>query len=98
MLLISESPMPLEFQKRKALLDVMTSMFSTVDDLRTFLMDRTGRHLDALSEGALANRISRVLTKADEQEWLGDLVAALKEAAGSSAKATLDTIDVTGHF
>jgi hypothetical protein len=90
--------MPLEFQKRKALLGVMASMFSTVDDFRTFLIDRTGRHLDVLSDGALSNRISRVLTKADEQEWLGDLIAALKDVAGPSAKATLDDIDVTGHF
>jgi hypothetical protein len=90
--------MPLEFKKRKALLDVMTSMFSTVDDLRTFLIDRLGRHLDTIAIGSLENVRSRLITRADEQEWLYELLDALKETSGPSAKAILETIDVTGHF
>lgn len=90
--------MPLELEKRKALLDVMASMFSTVDDFRTFLIDRLGRHLDAIATGSLETVRSRVVTRADEQEWLHDLIGALKEVAGPAGKAALGEIDVTGHF
>lgn len=90
--------MPLEFKKRKALLDVMASMFSTIEDFRTFLIDRLGRHLDSIATGTLENVRSRVVTKADEQEWLHELIDALKEVAGPAGKATLETVDVTGHF
>lgn len=90
--------MPLEFKKRKALLDVMASMFSTIEDFRTFLIDRLGRHLDAIATGSLENVRSRVVTKADEQEWLPDLIDALKEVAGPAAKAALGAIDASGHF
>lgn len=90
--------MPLEFQKRKALLDVMTSMFSTLDDFRTFLKDSLGRNADEYAVGSLATVRSRVIDRADEQEWLRELIEALKEAGGDDARAQLDAIDVSRTF
>ena len=90
--------MPLEFAQRKALLSVIAGRFSSLEDFRTFLRDSVGRNLDDIAVGSLMNVRSRVVDHADEQEWLHELVEALKEVAGPQAKAMLDTIDVTGHF
>jgi hypothetical protein len=90
--------MPLEHSKRKALLGVMTSMFTTLEDLRTFLKNSLGRNMDALAVGKLGTVISGVIDRADEREWLRELIEALKEEGGDDAKAQLDAIDVTGHF
>lgn len=90
--------MALEQPKRKALLDVMRSMFSTLEDFRTFLKDSLGRNTDDYAVGALPTVRSRVIDRADEQEWLRELIEALKEAGGEDARAHLDAIDVTGHF
>lgn len=90
--------MPLEFKKHKALREVMTARFITVADFRTFLSEYVGRNLDRIEVGTLDNVISSVITAADGQEWLGDLLEGLKEVSGPAAKATLDTIDITGHF
>ena len=90
--------MPLEHPKRRALLGVMTSMFSTVDDFRTFLKDSLGRNADDYGVGALPTVRSRVIDRADEQEWLRELIEALKEVGGDEAKAQLDAIDVSHAF
>lgn len=90
--------MPLEFAKRKALLGVMSGMFSTLEDFKTFLKDSLGRNADEIAVGGLATVRSRVVDRADEQEWLHELIEALKENAGPEARATLDMIDVSGHF
>ncbi len=90
--------MPLELATRKAVLGVMTSMFSTVEDLRTFTKDYLGRNLDEIGVGALGTVRSRLVDRAEEREWLRELIEALKEVAGPDAKATLETIDVSGSF
>jgi hypothetical protein len=90
--------MSLEFAKRKALLTVMGSMFSTLEDFRTFLKDATGRNADEIAVGGLATVRSRVLDNADEREWLPELTEALKEIAGPQARAALEGIDISRQF
>ncbi|HUR82706.1 MAG TPA: effector-associated domain EAD1-containing protein, partial [Thermoanaerobaculia bacterium] len=85
--------MPFDFEQRKALLAIVSSMFSTIDDFRTFLRDATGRKLDELAVGTLVTVRSRVIDRADEQEWLGELVEALKGYGGEETRAKLDEID-----
>lgn len=84
--------MLLPLDQRKVLLEVLTGMFSQLDDFRTFLINKTGRHLDMIAVGDLATVQSKVVVDAEEKEWLLELFEALHETAGAGMKAKLDSI------
>ena len=84
--------MLLPLDQRKTLLDVIASMFSELENFRTFLRDRAGRQLDTIYVGDLKNARSKVVEDAENNEWLLDLFEALHQVAGPQAKAKLDTI------
>lgn len=84
--------MKLPLDQRQTLLEVMAARFTQLADFRTFLMNETGRVLDTLATGTLENVQSGVVDKAEEQEWVVELVDALHGVVGPEAKARLETI------
>jgi V8-like Glu-specific endopeptidase len=90
--------MPLTLPQRKILLDVMRELFTTLDDLKTFIRDSTGRNLEEIVVGNLANSRSSLIDNATSWEWLGELIEALKDVAGPAARAKLETVEIRGAF
>lgn len=84
--------MLLPYEKRRVLLEVLEAMFSQLDDFRTFLKDNVNKRLDEIYVGDLATARSRVLDRAEEQEWLIDLLEGLHAVAGDEAREKLDSI------
>lgn len=84
--------MLLPHEKRRILLEVLEGMFSQLEDFRTFLKDEVSKRLDEIHVGDLTTARSRVIDRAEEQEWLIDLLEGLHRVAGTEAKEKLDTI------
>ncbi len=84
--------MLLNLDHRKILLDVLATMFSQIDDFRTFLKNNVGKRLDEISTGHLATARSDVIDDAEEKEWLIALLEALHAEAGPGAKEKLNSI------
>lgn len=88
----------LTLDQRKIILDVLESTFSQIEDFRTFLINKTGRHLDKIAIGDLATVQSRVVVDAEEKEWLIELVRALRETVGPGAQTKLDSLGAIEGF
>jgi hypothetical protein len=84
--------------ERKKLIAVLKQLFNDVPALRTFLRDNVGKNLPDIVNDNLSNSISRVVDDADSWEWLPELVSTLKDDAPPQARATLETIDLTGSY
>src|SRR5688572_7867180 len=86
--------MTLPLNQRKVLLGVMKDLFTSLEDLKTFVRDSTGRNVEEIVVANLNTSRSRLLDNAESFEWLGELVEALKDIAGPEARAKLDAVDV----
>lgn len=90
--------MALPLEQRKKLIAVIQGLFTSLDDLTTFIRDNTGRNVQEIVVGNLYVTRSQLVTNAESREWVAELIEALKDVAGSEARATLESIDVKGSF
>lgn len=90
--------MELSIDDRKRLIGVIRDLFASVAELAAFIRDNTGRNVQEIVNDNLNVTRSALVDNALRHEWLGELVEALKDIAGSEARRALDSINVPASF
>jgi hypothetical protein len=84
--------MLLDLDQRKIVLAVLAELFTTRDELGTFLTDELGKNLDEITTGNLEVARSDVLKKAEARGWTVDLIKALHQLNVPGASLQLNRI------